>query len=232
MKAKLIWIEGKRADGPSFVPALRKKDLTIEVVSTGSAALARFDEIAPDLVVVNASSMRTSGKRICCDLRARQSNLPIVLILRAEQNMTEDVCANAVLKLPFTSRKLDNTIFPLLPGDSKMIFHAGPIHLDMEKRRVHCQGREAQLTPRLALLLKYLMQHTGEVIERKKLFCETWQTEYTGDTRTLDVHISWLREAIEENVRAPQFLKTIRGVGYRLDTEEAAPDDPQPPPHP
>jgi len=61
------------------------------------------------------------------------------------------------------------------------------------------------------------MQHPGEVIERGQLFREVWNTEYTGDTRTLDVHISWLREALEENPRQPTFLKTIRGVGYRLD---------------
>jgi DNA-binding response OmpR family regulator len=61
------------------------------------------------------------------------------------------------------------------------------------------------------------MQHPGEVIERKRLFSEVWNTEYTGDTRTLDVHISWLREAIEEDSRKPQFLKTMRGLGYRLD---------------
>jgi len=67
MKARILWIEGKRADSPSFVPALRKKDYLVEVVSTGSAALARLTEIDPDLVVINTPSMRTSGKRICRD---------------------------------------------------------------------------------------------------------------------------------------------------------------------
>jgi DNA-binding response OmpR family regulator len=61
------------------------------------------------------------------------------------------------------------------------------------------------------------MEHVGEVMERQRLFREVWKTEYTGDTRTLDVHISWLRDIIEENPRQPHYLKTIRGVGYRLD---------------
>jgi DNA-binding response OmpR family regulator len=78
-------------------------------------------------------------------------------------------------------------------------------------------NKEARLTPRLARLLKMLMDHSGEVIERETLFREVWKTEYTEDTRTLDVHISWLRLAIEEDPRAPRFLKTLRGVGYRLD---------------
>jgi DNA-binding response OmpR family regulator len=87
----------------------------------------------------------------------------------------------------------------------------------MERKRVRCQDREATLTPRLAFLLKTLMDHPGEALEREQLFRDVWNTEYTADTRTLDVHISWLRQAIEENPRKPRFLKTIRGVGYRLD---------------
>jgi DNA-binding response OmpR family regulator len=73
------------------------------------------------------------------------------------------------------------------------------------------------LTPRLVHLLKTLIEHRGEVIERKALFSQVWETNYTDDTRTLDVHVSWLRQAIEADPDAPQFLKTIRGVGYRLD---------------
>ncbi len=61
------------------------------------------------------------------------------------------------------------------------------------------------------------MENAGVLMERNKLFQEVWETDYTGDTRTLDVHISWLRQAIEEDPRNPLFIKTIRGVGYRLD---------------
>ncbi len=61
------------------------------------------------------------------------------------------------------------------------------------------------------------MEHPGEVVERESLFRQVWETEYTADTRTLDVHISWLREVLETDPRHPRFLKTVRGVGYRLD---------------
>jgi DNA-binding response OmpR family regulator len=97
------------------------------------------------------------------------------------------------------------------------LLHKGPIRFDIERKRVRCQGRESTLTPRLAQLLKIFMDHPGEVLERKELFRQIWNTEYTVDTRTLDVHISWLRQAIEEEPHKPRFLKTIRGVGYRLD---------------
>jgi DNA-binding response OmpR family regulator len=69
----------------------------------------------------------------------------------------------------------------------------------------------------LVALLKMLMEHRGEVIERETLFRSVWDTSYTGDTRSLDVHISWLRQAIEEDPRNPVLIKTVRGVGYRLD---------------
>ncbi|MFZ6029184.1 MAG: response regulator transcription factor [Chloroflexota bacterium] len=218
MKAKILWIEGKRADSPSFVPVVRKKDYIVDVVPTGSAALARLKEFDPDLIVVNAASMRTSGKRICCELRARLDDLPILLLSGAAYLLDEkESCTNAVLQVPFSQRKLTNRIAQLLPGDGRLLLHTGPIRLDLEKRRVRCQGRETRLTPRLTHLLQIFMKKPGEVLERECLFREIWQTEYTADTRSLDVHISWLRDALEDDPRQPQFLKTIRGVGYRLD---------------
>ncbi len=217
MKARILWIEGKRADSPTFVPALRKKEYTVDVVSTGNAALEQLSSLDPDLAVVNAASLRTSGKRICRQLREKLNGLPIVVIIGPDQPDSDDGCANAFLKLPFTARKLLNRIQPLLPGDGEHLLHVGLIRLDTERRRVRCQGREARLTPRLAQLLQILMEHPGAVVERAQLFRQVWKTEYTEDTRTLDVHISWLREALEEDPRHPQFLKTIRGVGYRLD---------------
>jgi DNA-binding response OmpR family regulator len=218
MKARILWVEGKRTDNTSFVPSLRKKEYWVEIVPTGNAALARLVEVDPDLVVVNAASLRSSGKRICNEIREKSSDLPIVLIVSPEHSISGVTSANVVLELPFTSRKLLNRIAPLLPGDGKSILHVGFIRLDLERKRVRCLGREARLTPRMSHLLQVLLLHAGEAVERQRLFSEVWDTKYTVDTRTLDVHISWLREALEENPRQPQFLKTIRGVGYRLDT--------------
>jgi DNA-binding response OmpR family regulator len=214
---RILWIEGKRAEGPSLIPPLRKKGYEVEVVANGSAALERLLVIDPDVVIVHAESLRTNGKRICRSLRDRADGLPIVLIAGKNQLPSPDTCANVTLLLPFTSRKLLNRLQPLLPGDSDALLHVGPIRLDIERKRMRCQGREARLTPRLTRILQILMQHPGEALEREALFRQVWNTEYTADTRTLDVHISWLRQALEENPRKPQFLKTIRGVGYRLD---------------
>lgn len=217
MKVRILWVEGKRAESPPFVPSLRKKGYLIEIVSTGNEALTRLLDFDPDLVVVNAASMRTTGKRICRSLRDKSNGVPVVIISDPERPAADDLCANVILPLPFTTRKLLNRISPLLPGDDEPILHVGPIRLFPDRKLVRCQGREATLTPRLTHLLRLFMEHPGEALEREQLFREVWNTEYTVDTRTLDVHISWLRHAIEEDPREPRFLKTMRGLGYRLD---------------
>jgi DNA-binding response OmpR family regulator len=213
----LLVIEGKHADHPAFVPALRKKGFVVELVSNGSEALARLaGGFNPDVVVVNAASLRTSGKRICQSLRDKAPKLPILLILDPDREI-EKVEADIILSLPFTAQKLVNRIRHLLPGDGNDNIQAGPVCLDVEKRIVRCLDKQTRLTPRLMRLLKTLIEHQGEVIERKVLFSQVWETDYTDDTRTLDVHVSWLRRAIEVTPEDPKFLKTIRGVGYRLD---------------
>ncbi|MCZ2126539.1 MAG: response regulator transcription factor [Anaerolineales bacterium] len=214
--ATLLVIEAKHADVPSFAADLQKKGYDIHIAQNGGKALTLLKEVSPSLVVVNAASMRSTGLRICQSLREKDSKLPIILILDEEKEAVKDA-ADSVLVLPFTVQKLANRIKPLLPGDGKTILHVGPIRLDLEKRRVRCLGKSSKLTPRLVTLLQLLMEKHGEVIERAPLFKKAWETNYTGDTRTLDVHISWLRRAIELDPNNPKFLKTVRGVGYRLD---------------
>ena len=212
----LLVIEGKHADHPAFAPALRLKGFVVDQVPNGSAALARLDDgLSPDVAVVNAASLRANGKRICQSLREKAPSLPILLILDSDRE-SERMDVDVVLLLPFTAQKLVNRIRHLLPSDGDTNIHAGPVRLDVEKRIVHCLDKQARLTPRLMRLLKILIEHQGAVVERNALFSQVWETDYTDDTRTLDVHISWLRRAIEVDPKDPKFIKTVRGVGYRL----------------
>jgi DNA-binding response OmpR family regulator len=213
----LLVIEGKHADHPAFVPALRKKGFVVEAVSNGSEALASLRNGGqPNVIVVNAASMRSSGKRICKNLHDQSPKVPILVVLDPDRP-AEKLSADVRLELPFTAQKLVNRIRHLLPADERKDIHAGPVRLNMEKRVVRCRGKQTRLTPRLMRLLKALMDHKGEVMERKALFSHVWETNYTDDTRTLDVHVSWLRRALEEDPQKPKLLMTIRGVGYRLD---------------
>ena len=214
--SSLLVVEGRYADIPSFASELQKKGFEVNVVTSGSVAVSRLEKISPTIVVVNAASLRSTGLRICQSIREKSPKYPIVLILAKEAKVDKDI-ADAVLILPFTAQKLVNRIKPLLPGDGKNMVHVGPIRLDVERRRVRCLGKSTKLTPRLIMLLQMLMEKHGEVVERDVLFKKVWETNYTGDTRTLDVHVSWLRRAIEVDPLKPKFLKTVRGVGYRLD---------------
>jgi DNA-binding response OmpR family regulator len=214
--ASLLVIEGRYAEIPSFALDLQKKGFDVHTAQNGSQAVSRLKEVSPSLVVVNAASLRSTGLRICQSIHEQDAKLPIILILDSDKRVDNDT-ADAVLALPFTVQKLVNRIKPLLPGDGKNVVHVGPVRLDVERRRVRCLGKSTKLTPRLVTLLRMLMDKHGEVVERDNLFKKVWETNYTGDTRTLDVHISWLRAAIELDPDNPKFLKTIRGVGYRLD---------------
>ena len=216
MTDSLLVVEGRHADVPSFAAELQKKGFEVHAVKNGGTAVSRLERLNPSLVVVNAASLRSTGLRICRSIRGKNAKYPIVLVLAKEARVSKDV-ADAVLVLPFTAQKLANRIKPLLPGDGKNVVHVGPLRLDVEQRRVKCLGKNSKLTPRMVTLLHLLMDKHGEVVERDALFKKVWETNYTGDTRTLDVHVSWLRRAIELDPLKPKFLKTIRGVGYRLD---------------
>lgn len=217
-KTKILWVEGRWISNGEFVPALLKKGFQVERVPSGKDALERVGQAKFDLVILDAASMRTNGRRICTSIRSQVSTMPILLISDPARPLeTEFECANAVLVLPFTQRKLLNRIAPLLPPEEGRLLKAGPIELDLDSHAVKVGAKKTVLTPRLVRLLQLLIDSKGEVVERNALFKKVWRTNYTGDTRTLDVHISWLRNAIEKDPKKPKLLVTVRGVGYRLD---------------
>ncbi len=105
MKARILWIEGKRAESPHFVPGLRKKGIIVETVSSGDEALSRLLDFDPDLVVINAASLRTSGKRTSRSLRAKAQGVPILLILASDQPVVSDPSVDVVLSLTVHPKK-------------------------------------------------------------------------------------------------------------------------------
>lgn len=218
-KGSILLIEGKRIDRPSFMIGLMKKGFDVISVPNGSAAIQQLDGDLPHLIVIDADSMRTSGKRICQSIRDKVPEMPIVLVMGKNSDPSEKIDANEVLILPFTQQKLHNRIRPFLPLKNADIIRAGPIDLDSKHRLVRCNGKQSRVTPRIVILLKALMEKPGEVVEREALFMKVWDTKYIGDTRTLDVHISWLRVCLGDDPRKPKLLKTLRGVGYRLDID-------------
>lgn len=213
----ILWTGKRRTDIPSFVPDLEAKGYQVTFVNTGKEALKKLTNKKPDVMVVDAASMRTTGSRICKTVNAKYPFLPLILINTPSNLPTNEVMADIQLIHPFTIRKLENRILPFAPSDGKNLLKAGPIQLDMERQIVRCNKKEEHVTPRMANLLKMLMDEKGKVIAREKLFSKIWHTNYTEDTRSLDVHINWLRKIIEKNPKNPQLLLTERGKGYILD---------------
>lgn len=213
----VLIVEGRRGDHSSFAEELDEKGYHVTRALSGRAGLDVLDEVNPNVIVVDAASLRTSGIRICQSFRKAEAELPIILIVTKDVSLPEVVDANLVLRMPFTIQKLVNRLQAYHETDEKFILRAGPIELNIKTQLVTCEDRQTKLTPRLADILQILMKNNGKVVERNPLFTKVWDTNYTGDTRTLDVHISWLRQAIEEDPRNPQFIKTKRGVGYILD---------------
>ncbi len=220
-KAKVCLIESKRATTSSFASALKRKGYSVETYSKMKTALSAASKSSPDVLILDAASMRTTGTRLCRRVRENLDGTPIILISPEGSEPNTDCGANQTLVQPFTPRKLINRVDRLIPGDERETIKVGPIKLDKAKNRVYTESGQSRLTPKLTRLLEIFMNNPGRLMMRKTLIRKVWHTDYTGDTRTLDVHMSWLRQAIEDDPSKPELLKTIRGMGYRLDLPEA-----------
>jgi DNA-binding response OmpR family regulator len=183
----------------------------------GKQAMAYVKETGPSLAVIDPSSLRINGARLSHMLKRAAGSVPILWVLDEGTTVSEDGVADLCLERPFTTRKLLNRVRKLLPEAGNSILSAGDVVFDVSKREVRKGDRKLRLTPKQAKLLEALMRHANEVLSRRYLMKHVWNTDYLGDTRTLDVHIRWVREAIEDDPSSPKFVHTVRGVGYRFD---------------
>ncbi|MBC7810274.1 MAG: response regulator transcription factor [Burkholderiales bacterium] len=214
-EARILVIGRMRSKQENYVNALKRR-YDVVVVPSGRQGAELADANPPHAVVLDAISMRTPGERICRELRDALPVMPIVHLYPGPKGEIHSA-ADVVLFEPFTSRKLINNIERLLRfGDDKIVA-CGPFSINLVRRVLVAHGQESQLTPKLARLVEIFLRHPGETLDRKTLMEKVWQTDYLGDTRTLDVHIRWIREAVEAVPGKPEFLKTVRGVGYRLE---------------
>jgi len=212
----VLLIEGKRRLKNNFAQELSDKGFDVTAVTSGATALETIPELMPNVVVINAMSLRTNGLRITNWIRTAWPDLPIILIIAEDEAITNAPQANVLLRLPFTVQKLINRLRLFNEVKHKHILKKGVLELNTQTAVAHYKDKEAHLTPRCSDLLRVMMEKPGKVLTRKELFSHVWDTDYTGDTRTLDVHISWLRNALEENPRQPELIQTIRGIGYKL----------------
>ncbi|GAB4479594.1 MAG: response regulator transcription factor [Anaerolineae bacterium] len=218
----ILLIERATARGQVFGAALERKGYRIHSEPSGRAALDAARSMAhgdaPALVILNAASLGSSGLRICQRLHEGLTGVPIIHILPANtaDEAVKDCPASIILKMPFTVRKLVNRIRRLMPQEVGEVIETGTMRFAPGTRVVHSHGREKRLTPKAASLLEVFIKHPDETLDRSYLMQQVWETDYLGDTRTLDVHVRWIREAIEKDPRNPLHILTVRGVGYRF----------------
>lgn len=213
--AKVLLIGSIGVKNESFLKTLQKR-YTVFIASSGKQGLVLAQEHQPQVVILDAISMRTPGERVCHMLRKNLTGVPIVHLHPGAAADTSSP-ADVLFVAPFTWRKVMNCLQRILETDTDEILTCGPFSMNVGRRLLIAHGQETQLTPKQAQLIEVFLRHPGEVLDRKLLMEKVWDTDYLGDTRTLDVHIRWLREALDDGADKPRYLKTVRGVGYRLE---------------
>jgi DNA-binding response OmpR family regulator len=222
---RVLLIENSRSmSNASFAGSLKRK-YQLHVAHSGKQASEIAASVRPDVVIVDAASLQSSGDRICAKLRAELGEVPIIHIRPAELP-PGDSPADIQLSPPFTPRKLINRIqrfvAAALEGE---VIEAGPFCLNLEQQTLTTPWIEKKLTPKLLAMMELFMKNPNQTLERRYLMQKIWQTDYMGDTRTLDVHIRWIREIIEPNIRKPRYIKTVRGKGYCLSISDSTEDE-------
>jgi two-component system OmpR family response regulator len=208
---------------------LRREGYDVHVAGDGNEALRLARASAPDLVVLDLMLPGLDGLEVCRQLR-RESTVPI-LMLTAKDDVVDkivglEVGADDYMTKPFSMRELLARIRAMLrrsrmvqqdaEADGAQAVRSGDLEANPLQRRVVLGERALQLKPKEFDLLVYLMQQRGRVMTRDQLLEKVWGYTFGGDTRTVDVHIRWLREKIEEDPSTPRRLETVRGVGYRF----------------
>jgi DNA-binding response OmpR family regulator len=212
----LLLIEKHRKLEICFNDALQRKGYSLLQVNSGGEGLVSLNGFHPDVIVINAASLRTNGLRICSWYHNRLPTVPIILIVAEDEPIADADWVDVIMHLPFTVQKLVNRLRSFEPTLNHDFLVRGVLQLNPKTRMVTYFDKSTYLTPRLTLLLRVFMENPLKPLTREELFKRVWETDYTEDTRTLDVHISWLRKVLEIDSTNPRLIKTVRGVGYML----------------
>ena len=216
MSLRILLVEKDLTTADLLVPSLVRKGFQVTVVQTQRQALGRIRSARPDLLVLDIASFGAGGYKISDTVRNRLDGVPTILLLE-KGHASAGATAEAFMTPPFTSRKLLYRVKKLAETLTSREIHAGPLALDPDTRTLRKGERIMALRPKEAALLELFMRNSGKVLSRLEITKEVWETEYVGDTRTLSVHVRWLRQKIEDDPSAPRFLRTVRGVGYRFE---------------
>jgi DNA-binding response OmpR family regulator len=211
--------------------SLELEGFHVLVAEDGQKALELARNESPDLVVLDLMLPGTDGWEVCRRLR-QVSTVPVIMLTARGDELDRvlglELGADDYLCKPFSFRELLARIratfrrisFEELPKTTG--FQVGGVRLDLAAHKVYRDSQELTVTQKEYDLLRTLMGRAGQVISRAELLDQVWGVDWFGDQRTLDVHIRWLREKIEDDPSAPCLIQTVRGVGYRFAEPEGA----------
>ena len=209
---------------------LKKESYDVATATDGEQALEIARQVKPDIIILDIMLPKLSGYEVCRILRKEQM-VPIIMLTAKTEEVDKivglEIGADDYMTKPFSMRELLARIRAMLrrtemaslqKDNEPKLIEVKDLAIDIGRHRVFLKGSELELTPMEFDLLVFLAKNKGFVFSREQLLEKVWGYDYAGDTRTVDVHMRWLRQKIEDNPGNPSLLVTVRGTGYKLES--------------
>ncbi len=219
-------VEDEASFSEALAYVLGKEGFEVVVADTGDGAIATFDRVGADLVLLDLMLPGLSGTEVCKQLRSR-SNVPIIMLTAKDTEVDKvvglELGADDYVTKPYSKAELVARIRAVLRRQSEVapladsILIAGPVRIDVERHQVDINNISVPLPLKEFELLEFLVRNSGRVLTRAQLIDRVWGSDYFGDTKTLDVHVKRLRAKIEQDPANPVYIQTIRGLGYKFE---------------
>ncbi len=219
-------VEDEASFSEALAYVLGKEGFEVVVADTGDGAIATFDRVGADLVLLDLMLPGLSGTEVCKQLRSR-SNVPIIMLTAKDTEVDKvvglELGADDYVTKPYSKAELVARIRAVLRRQSEVapatdsVLIAGPVRIDVERHQVDINNTSVALPLKEFELLEFLVRNSGRVLTRAQLIDRVWGSDYFGDTKTLDVHVKRLRAKIEQDPANPVYIQTIRGLGYKFE---------------
>lgn len=216
MTIHVLLIEDANLDhAESLLANLESEGYEVSTSHSPEAALEKTKSIWPNLIVFNTTN--TSSNLASFQNALEQTNLKIPCVLIGDKHrLNATINTDTIIVAPGKPQQLNQGMKKATTHQKSRFVRLPGLVLDAHQHQLLRDGQIFSLTPKELKLLQLLIDYHDQILSRKIIMNQVWETDYLGDTRTLDVHIRWLREKIEKNPSRPTRLMTIRGVGYRF----------------